>query len=92
MLENDSNILGDPYRNCKDPKEKIRYAALYAVSRGNDVKTVANIMAVEESTIYDWINKWIFAKNASDKPRSGSASWRVRGLRFASSRVFIDLG
>jgi transposase len=71
MLENDSNILGDLYKTCKDAKEKIRYAALYAVSRGNNVKTVADIMAVEESTVYDWINKWIFEKNLSDKPRSG---------------------
>ncbi len=71
MLENDSNILGDLYKNCKDPKEKIRYAALYAVSRGRDVRTVADIMDVEESTVYDWINKWIFDKNIRDKPRSG---------------------
>jgi len=71
MLDSDSNILGDLYKNCKDAKEKIRYAALYAVSRGKDVKTVADIMDVEESTVYDWINRWISDKNASDKPRSG---------------------
>jgi len=74
MLENDSNILGDLYKTCKDVKEKIRYAALYAVSRGNNVKTVANIMDVEESTVYDWINKWILDKNVSDKHRSGRPS------------------
>ena len=74
MLEGDSNILGDLYKTCKDAKEKIRYAALYAVSRGNDVKTVANIVAVEESTVYDWINKWILDRNVSDKPRSGRPS------------------
>jgi hypothetical protein len=33
-LEGDSNILGDLYKNYKDAKEKIRYEALYAVSRG----------------------------------------------------------
>jgi transposase len=71
MLENDSNVLGDLYKTCKDAKEKIRYEALYAVSRGNNVKTVAEIIAVEESTVYDWINRWIFEKNVSDKPRSG---------------------
>jgi putative transposase len=71
MLEGDSDILGDLYKNCKDAKEKIRYTALYAVSRGNDVKTVANIVAVEESTIYDWIKKWIIEERVADKPRSG---------------------
>lgn len=74
MLEHDSNILGDLYRNCKEAKEKIRYQALYAVSRGNDVKTVANIIAVEESTIYDWIDKWTLEKHVADKPRSGRPS------------------
>lgn len=71
MLEHDSDILGDLYKNCTDPKEKIRYEALYAVSRGNDVKTVAEIIDVEESTVYDWIKKWILDKAVSDKPRSG---------------------
>jgi transposase len=71
MLESDSNILGDLYKTCKDSKEKIRYEALYAVSRGNDVKTVANIIAVEESTIYDWIKKWELEESVADKPRSG---------------------
>ncbi len=45
MLEGDSNVLGDLYKNCKDAREKIRYEALYAVSRGRDVKTVADIVA-----------------------------------------------
>ncbi len=51
MLESDPNILGDLYKNCKDAKEKIRYAALYAVSRGDDVRTVADIIAVKESMV-----------------------------------------
>ena len=55
MLEGDTDILGDLYKDCNDAKEKIRYAELYSVSRGNNVKTVANIVAVEESTVYDWI-------------------------------------
>jgi transposase len=71
MLEGDSNILGDLYKNCKDAKEKIRYAALYAVSRGKSVNVVAEIIDVEESTIYDWIKKWILDRSASDKQRSG---------------------
>lgn len=71
MLEGDTDILGDLYKDCNDAKEKIRYEALYAVSRGNNVKTVANIVAVEESTVYDWINRWETERNISDKPRSG---------------------
>ncbi len=74
MLEGDSGILGGLYKTCKDAKEKIRYAALYAVSRGNSVKAVANIIAVEESTVYDWINRWILEKSVSEKPRSGRPS------------------
>jgi predicted transcriptional regulator len=53
MLENDSNVLGDLYKTREDPKEKIRYEALYAVSRGKDVKTVAEIIDVKKSTVYD---------------------------------------
>lgn len=71
MLENDSNVLRELYRNCKDGREKIRYQTLYAVSRGISVKDSAKFVDVEESTVYDWINKWILDKNASDKPRSG---------------------
>ena len=79
MLESDSNTLGDLYKNCKDAKEKIRYEALYAVSRGNDVKNVANIVAVEESTIYDWINKWVLEEKVVDKPRSGRPPKLTKG-------------
>ncbi len=74
MLEGDTNVLGDLYKNCKDAKEKIQYAALYAVSRGNNVKTVADIIAVEESTIYDWIRKWEVEKDVKGRPRSGRPS------------------
>jgi transposase len=74
MLEGDSNTLGDLYKNCKDAKEKIRYEALYAVSRGNNVRNVANIIAVEESTVYDWIHLWETERTVSDKPRSGRPS------------------
>ncbi len=74
MLEGDSKILGDLYKSCKDIKEKIRYEALYAVSRGNNVKIVADIIAVEESTVYDWIHRWEEERAVSDKPRSGRPS------------------
>ena len=71
MLENDSNVLGDLYKTCEDQKEKIRYEALYTVSRGKDVKTVAEIIDVEKSTVYNWINRWVIDRNVTDKPRSG---------------------
>lgn len=71
MLEKDSNTLRYLYKICEDATEKIRYEALYAVSRGNTVETVANIIAVEESTVYDWIHRWEKERNVSDKPKSG---------------------
>ncbi len=71
MLENDSDILKDLYKNCKDVKEKLRYEALYAVSREKNVATIADILDVEESTVYDWIHRWEEERNISDKPRSG---------------------
>ena len=71
MLENDSNTLRERYRNCKDAKEKIRYTTLYAVSRGFSVAEAAKFVDVEESTVYDWIKKWVTEENVSDKPRSG---------------------
>jgi putative transposase len=71
MLENDSNTLRELYRNCKDMKEKIRYTTLYAISRGFSVAEAAKFVDVEESTVYDWVNKWVSERGVSDKPRSG---------------------
>ena len=74
MLENDSNTLKELYRNCKDAKEKLRYEALYVVSRGKNVVIIAEILNVEESTVYDWIHPWEAERTVSDKPRSGRPS------------------
>ena len=71
MLKNDSNTLRERYRNCKDAKEKIRYTTLYAVSRGFSVAEAAKFVDVDESTVYDWIKKWVTEESVSDKPRSG---------------------
>lgn len=71
MLENDSNTLKHLYKTCQDATEKIRYEALYAVSRGFTVEIVANMIDVEESTVYDWIHRWEKEHGISDKPRSG---------------------
>ena len=71
MLEEDRDILYKSYKECKDYKEKIRYQALYAVSRNIEVKEVAVVIDVEESTIYDWIHRWEEERDIKDKPRSG---------------------
>ncbi len=35
------------------------------------MEVVADVLDVEESTIYDWINKWTSEESVADKPRSG---------------------
>jgi transposase len=74
MLENDADTLKHLYKTCQDATEKIRYEALYALSRGFTVETVANMIDVEESTVYDWIHKWEKEHGVSDKPRTGRPS------------------
>ncbi len=74
MLEEDRDILYKSYKESKDPNEKIRYQALYAVSRNFSVTDVAGFIDVEESTIYDWIHKWESEKDVKDRPRSGRPS------------------
>ena len=74
MLEEDLNTLRTKYKECKDATEKLRYGALYAVSRGKSVNAIAEILDVERSTIYDWIEKWKTDGNLGDKPRSGRPS------------------
>ncbi len=71
MLESDSNTLKDLYKNCKDGREKLRYGALYAVSRGKSVAIIADVLDIEESTVYDWIHQWEKEGTVLDKPRSG---------------------
>lgn len=71
MLEEDRDILHKRYSECKDYKEKIRYQALYGVSRNLSVIDIAAVLDVEESTIYDWIHRWEEERNVKDKPRSG---------------------
>src|SRR5271155_5240235 len=71
MFENDRDVLYESYRECDDGKEKIRYQALYALSRGFSVSEIAAFVDVEESTIYDWIHRWEKERTVKDKPRSG---------------------
>lgn len=46
-------MLYKQYCECKDYKEQVRYQALYAVSKNSDVKDVAIVIDVDESTICD---------------------------------------
>ena len=71
VLEEDRDILYKLYTECKDSKDKIRYMALYAISRNFTVEDAAAFVYVEESTVYDWIQRWKSEKNLYDKPRSG---------------------
>ena len=74
MLEEDVDTLRTKYKECKDATEKLRYGALYAVSRGKNINAIAEILDVERSTIYDWIEKWRADRTVDDKPRSGKPS------------------
>ncbi len=71
MLEEDSAILNKMAKQCKDGKERDRLRALCTVSLGYSVSDVAEMFDIEESTIYDWINRQKEEKTAKDKPRSG---------------------
>lgn len=71
MLEEDSELLERMAKYCKDVKEALRLRALRIVSLGYSVSDVAEMFDVEESTIYDWIKRWIENKKMDDKPRSG---------------------
>ncbi len=71
MIEQDENILRELAAHCKDAKEKVRLLALHAVSKSYTVDAVADIFCVDDSTIRDWINKWLAERNVSDHERSG---------------------
>lgn len=74
MFEEDTETLRTLYKECKESNEKLRYQALYAVSRGKSINAIAEIMDVERSTIHDWINRWKSERNIKDRPRSGRPS------------------
>lgn len=71
LSKEDSNLLNELAKSCKDAKERERLRALYAVSIGHPVQTVAQIFSVDEATIYRWIEKWKTDKDLSDEPREG---------------------
>lgn len=71
MFEGDEQALLELVVACKDTKEKVRYLALHAISKGYDTTTVSEIFCVDESTIYRLIERWKKEKDVQDKPKSG---------------------
>lgn len=67
----DSNLLNELAKSCKDARERERLRALYALSIGHPVQTVAQIFSVNESTVYEWIQRWLEEKTLKEKIRSG---------------------
>lgn len=74
MIEQDESILRELAAHCKDAKEKVRLLALHAISKSYTVDAVADIFCVDDSTIRDWINKWLTERSVSDQERSGRPS------------------
>ncbi|MEM3564636.1 MAG: helix-turn-helix domain-containing protein [Candidatus Jordarchaeaceae archaeon] len=70
-LQGDKGLLQMPAKKCKDAREKIRYLALHAISKGYTVSLVAEIFCVDEATIYRWIERWRVERNLADQPREG---------------------
>ena len=71
MFEGDEELLRKLSKECKDPKEKIRYLALHALCKGYEVSQVSEIFCVDDSTIYRWIEQWNEEKNMHYKSKSG---------------------
>lgn len=71
MIEQDRRVLRELAAHCKDTKEKVRLLALHAISKGYTQTSVAEIFCVDESTIHNWIDKWLTERNAVDHERSG---------------------
>ena len=71
MLEEDAQALRGLAKKSKDYREVQRLRALYALSVGTDVPTVAKVFDVDESIVYDWITWWISERGLGDAPRSG---------------------
>ncbi len=66
-----SNGLKDAAKRSKDAKERERLRALYAISIGYSLRSVAEIFSVDEGTVYRWIYRWRKEKTLSDRPKLG---------------------
>ncbi|MFH1247434.1 MAG: IS630 family transposase [Candidatus Micrarchaeota archaeon] len=71
MLEQDESVLRELAAHCKDAKEKVRLLALHAVSKSHSVNLVSEIFCVDDSTLREWIDKWLIQRSVSDEARSG---------------------
>ena len=74
MFEEDEQLLRDLARNCKDANENKRYFALHGISKGHSIKLMSELFCVDESTIRNWIKKWINDKTVQDNLKSGRPS------------------
>jgi len=71
VFEEDRDILRDLARKSKDPKERERLRALFILSLGESIERVMVFFAVDESTVYRWIEKWTEERDMHDRPRDG---------------------
>jgi len=71
LSKEDSQLLSESAKKCTDAKERERLRALYAISIGHPISTVAEIFCVDEATVYRWIDRWQEEKNLQIKPREG---------------------
>jgi transposase len=71
VLKGDEGLLRMLAKKCKDVREKVRYLALHALSRGYTVSLVAEIFCVDEASVYRWIERWQAERNLADQPREG---------------------
>jgi transposase len=68
-LQGDEGLLRTLAKKCKDTREKIRYLALHALSKGYTVSLVAEVFCVDEATIYRWIERWRVERSLADSPK-----------------------
>jgi len=74
LTKEDSELLQEQARRCRDAKERERLRALYAISVGYPIPKVARIFCIDEGTVYRWIERWNKKRCLSDKPKKGRPS------------------
>ncbi len=71
MLEEDEQVLREQGRTCRDARERVRYLALHALAKGHAVPLVADVFCVDDSTVYEWIEKWKRERSLQDHSKPG---------------------
>ncbi len=69
--DSESKILNRLAKESRDPLERERLRALYALSIGYSVKEASRIFSVDEDTVYRWAERWNSEKSVADLERSG---------------------